>query len=67
MIHNRTLHALEFGKITEHLAGLCCSGVGREAALTVAPLPDGEAVTLAARLYEEAAQRKDWEEKKRGT
>lgn len=55
MIHNRTLHALEFGKITEHLAGLCCSGVGREAALTVAPLPDGEAVTLAARLYEEAA------------
>lgn len=55
MIHNRTLHALEFGKITEHLAGLCCSGVGREAALTVAPLPDGKAVTLAARLYEEAA------------
>lgn len=55
MIHNRTLHALEFGKITEHLAGLCYSGVGREAALTVAPLPDGEAVTLAARLYEEAA------------
>ena len=55
MIHNRTLHALEFGKITEHLAGLCCSGVGREAALAVAPLPDSEAVTLAARLYEEAA------------
>lgn len=55
MIHNRTLHALEFGKITEHLAGLCCSGVGREAALAVAPLPDGQAVTLAARLYEEAA------------
>lgn len=55
MIHTRTLNSLEFGKITEYLAGLCCSGVGRERALALAPLPDSEAVTLAARLYEEAA------------
>ena len=25
MIHTRTLNSLEFGKITEYLAGLCCS------------------------------------------
>lgn len=57
MIHARTLQALEFHKITEHLAGLCTSGVGRERALALAPLPDADAVNLAARLYEEAA---DW-------
>ena len=30
MIHSRTLHALEFPQITEHLAGLCLSPAGRE-------------------------------------
>ncbi|MDO5483422.1 MAG: endonuclease MutS2, partial [Desulfovibrionaceae bacterium] len=55
MIHPRTLQALEFGKITEYLGNLCCSGVGRERALGLAPLPDAEAVSLAVRIYEESA------------
>lgn len=55
MIHARTLQALEFGKIIEQLAALCCSGPGRERALALSPLPDSEAVTLAVRLYDEAA------------
>lgn len=55
MIHPRTLQALEFDKIIEQLAALCCSGVGRERALALVPLPDNEAVDLAVRLYEEAA------------
>ena len=36
---------------------MCLSGVGRERARAIAPLDDAEAVTLAARIYEEAA---DW-------
>lgn len=55
MIHARTLQALEFGKIIEQLAALCCSCAGRERALALLPLPDSEAVTLAVQLYEEAA------------
>lgn len=57
MIHARTLNALEFHRITDHLSELCLSGVGRERARAIAPLDDAEAVTLAARIYEEAA---DW-------
>ena len=57
MIHARTLTALEFHRIAEHLASLCLSGVGRERAQAIAPLEDADAVTLAARIYEEAA---DW-------
>ena len=57
MIHARTLNALEFHSIADNLAALCLSGVGRERAQAVAPLEDAEAVTLAARIYEEAA---DW-------
>lgn len=55
MIHPRTLHALEFGKIAEYLSELCCSGVGRERALSIAPLPDADAVALARHIYEESA------------
>ncbi len=57
MIHARTLNALEFQRIADHLAHLCLSGVGQERARSIAPLEDAEAVTLAARIYEEAA---DW-------
>lgn len=57
MIHARTLNALEFQRIADNLAALCLSGVGRERAQAVAPLEDAEAVTLATRIYEEAA---DW-------
>lgn len=57
MIHARTLQALEFNHITDHLASLCLSGVGRDRALALAPLPLAEDVNLAARVYEEAA---DW-------
>ena len=55
MIHPRTLQALEFGKIVEHLATLCCSGAGRDRALALVPLPDAESVTWATRLYEESS------------
>ena len=55
MIHSRTLHALEFPQITEHLAGLCLSPAGRERALELRPLEDAAAVTHAARLYDESA------------
>ena len=57
MIHARTLNALEFHRIADHLAALCLSGVGRERAEAIAPLENAEAVTLASRIYEEAA---DW-------
>lgn len=57
MIHARTLNALEFHRIADHLSELCLSGVGRERARAIAPLDDAEAVTLAARIYEETA---DW-------
>ncbi len=57
MIHARTLQALEFHRITEQLAALCISGVGRGRALALAPLPDAAAVAAAARVHEEAA---DW-------
>lgn len=53
MIHARTLQALDFSQVTEHLAALCCSDVGRTRARALAPLPDATAVTEAARLYEE--------------
>src|SRR5574344_724541 len=57
MIHARTLNALEFHRIADHLSELCLSGVGRERARAIAPLEAAEAGTLAARIYEEAA---DW-------
>lgn len=57
MIHPRTLHALDFFLITEHLANLCASSIGRQGALELLPLEDSASVSLAARLYEEA---KDW-------
>lgn len=57
MIHPRTLQALEFGEITAFLASLCRTVPGRERAEAVAPLPDAESASEAARLFEEAS---DW-------
>ncbi|MDR2055986.1 MAG: Smr/MutS family protein [Desulfovibrio sp.] len=55
MIHQRTLAALEFYKISERLAELCESSAGRGRALALSPLQSFEEVLLAARIYEESA------------
>ena len=54
MIHQRTLAALEFYKISERLAELCESSAGRRRALALRPLQGREEVFLAARTYEES-------------
>ncbi|MDR3362573.1 MAG: endonuclease MutS2 [Desulfovibrio sp.] len=54
MIPAHTCVALEFHRITEILSGLCRSPAGRERALALHPLPDKEAASEAAQLYEEA-------------
>ena len=53
MIHARTLQALEFHRIKEHLAALCISSAGHAQALALLPLMDVAAVENAAHLYEE--------------
>jgi DNA mismatch repair protein MutS2 len=55
MIHQRTLAALEFHKISEQLAELCESSAGRGRVLALSPLQSSEEVFLAARIYEESA------------
>lgn len=55
MIHQRTLNALEFGKITAYLADLCVSSQGRAKALAVAPLKSRAEAEAAFRLYEETS------------
>ena len=57
MIHARTLQALEFHRIKEHLAALCLSSAGHAQALALLPLTDAAAVENAAHLYEESC---DW-------
>ncbi len=54
MIHARTLAVLEFDAIIAHLTAHCCSDVGRQRALSIRPLPHAQAVTDAARLFEES-------------
>lgn len=53
MIHQRTLNALEFGKIVNYLASLCVTVPGRKMAAAIAPLPDHEQAVEALKLYEE--------------
>ncbi len=53
MIQERTLKALEFDKILEHLARHCLSPSGREAALAMRPYATGEQASEAAQLYDE--------------
>lgn len=49
----RTLRALEYDKVLEHLAALCVSPSGREAALALRPFPDAAEAVEAALLYDE--------------
>lgn len=51
---SRTLKALEYGKVLEHLASFCISPSGREAAHRLRPLPSAHEATEAALLYDES-------------
>ncbi len=53
MTDDRTLKALEFSRILEHLAARCLSDAGKEAALALRPLPGADAVRHAQALFEE--------------
>lgn len=53
-MEERTLNALEFPRILEHLAKRCSSEAGKQAALAVRPLNDLEEVRRRQRLVEEA-------------
>ncbi|MDR3043007.1 MAG: Smr/MutS family protein [Desulfovibrio sp.] len=53
-MESRSLQVLEFGKVLTHLAGLCVSEAGAEAALAVRPLTGIDAVHHAAALFDEA-------------
>lgn len=50
---SRTIKALEFGKVLEHLAGLCVSEAGRRVSLGLFPLRDVDAVNAAHTLFDE--------------
>ena len=50
---SRTLKALEFGKVLEHLAGFCVSEAGRRTALGLSPLEDVAAVNAAHTLFDQ--------------
>ena len=49
---SRTIKALEFGKVLEHLAGLCVSEAGRRVS-SAFPLRDADAVNAAHTLFDE--------------
>lgn len=53
-MEKRTLKALEFGKVLEHLAGLCASEAGRAACLALLPLPSLAEVHAEQALLEES-------------
>ena len=50
---SRTIKALEFGKVLEHLAGLCVSEAGRRVSLGLFPLRNADAVNAAHTLFDE--------------
>lgn len=54
MMDSRTLNALEFGKVLQHLAGYCISEAGKAASLTLTPYVSLAAVHEATALYEDA-------------
>lgn len=60
MIDERTLNALEYGKVLERLAGLCISAAGREAALSLRPLPEVDAAREAAQIFDECRTWAGW-------
>ena len=49
-MEERTLNALEFPKVLGHLAKRCSSEAGKEAALSLRPLEDFDAVFRRQRL-----------------
>lgn len=49
----RTLKALEFGKVLEHLASLCASEAGKHACLTLTPLSELECVHAEQVLFDQ--------------
>ncbi len=49
----RTLNALEFNKVLDHLASFCLSASGKNKALYLRPFTDIDSATKAARIYEE--------------
>lgn len=51
---SRTLKALEYGKVLEHLASFCISPSGREAALGLHPYPSAHEATEATLLFDES-------------
>ena len=53
MFDERTLRALEYGKVLEQLAAFCISPAGREAALALRPLDDAATASEAGLLYDE--------------
>ena len=52
-MNERTLRALEYGKVLQHLADCCVSESGREAALRLRPLPSCHEAREIALLFEE--------------
>lgn len=50
---SRTLKALEFGKVLEHLAGFCVSEAGRRASLGLLPYKTAAEVSVAQTLFDE--------------
>ena len=63
MISSRTLKALEYAKVLEHLASFCVSPAGRAAALALRPLNSAPQATEAALLYDEC---RTWSSSSRG-
>lgn len=52
-MQSRTLKALEFGKVLEHLAACCVSEAGKNVCAALSPLEDVSRVAEAHRLFEE--------------
>jgi len=53
-MNERTLRALEYGKVLQRLADCCISAISKEAALRLRPLPSCHEAREAALLFEEA-------------
>ena len=54
MIHQRTLHAVEYDRIQKVLADLCFSDCGKERALGLLPLNEEQLVIEEQKLYDES-------------
>ena len=52
-MQSRTLKALEFGKVLEHLAACCVSEAGKNVCAALSPLEDVSRVAAAHKLFEE--------------